>query len=431
MEQYKSLKEEAGSRLLFFQMGEFYELFFEDAKKASDLLGITLTKRGLDENGQPIPMCGIPVHNANNYFLRLIRVNQQIAICEQVEDPNEARKKRGYKAIVNRKIVRIITSATIIEDELLSDSGNNYLASVGIVKKGAKTFLSVAWGDVSTGDCFYSDQESIASIMQAIAPKEILLPESLLADKTTMEALASFRDKIMPWQDKNFRKNNIEKILKKIFAIDSLEIIENLEKHTFMALGVMSEYILSNVMDDSIKLRFPKSVDKNIYMSLGNMVHQHLELISSSSRSSKNSVLQAINRTKTSQGKRLLIQRLAMPLCDREIIINRQNKVSWFVDNTEALDQTREILANLPDLERSLARIGHSRGQPKDLINVLSCLKIGHTLKKNIKKYIEIKDRLDSYRVEQEAITDSLSSLPSNYELEEILERALANPPPD
>lgn len=430
MEQYKSLKQEAGSRLLFFQMGEFYELFFEDAKKTSELLGITLTKRGLDENEQPIPMCGIPVHNANNYFLRLIRMNQQIAVCEQIEDPSEARKKRGYKAIVERKIVRIITSATIIEEELLSDIGNNYLASIGVSKKGAKKLLSIAWGDVSTGDCFYSNQESIATTMQAIAPKEILIPESLLANKPTMQALAPFREILIPWQDKNFQKNNIEKDLKKIFAIESLAIIDDLEKHTLMALGVMSEYILSNIKDKSIKLKLPKSMDEKIYMSLGNMVHQHLELLASSSKSSKNSVLQTITRTKTAQGKRLLIQRLAMPICDREIILERQNKVAWFVENTEPLNLAREILTNMPDLERSLARIGHSQAQPRDLTNVLSCLKIGRILKKDIEKYIETKQNLEPYEIERETIIKFLSSLHQNYKLEETLEKALENPPP-
>jgi DNA mismatch repair protein MutS len=372
MDQYLSLKKEAGSRLLFFQMGDFYELFYEDAKKTAHLLGLTLTQRGTDKDGNPIPMCGIPIHAANNYLSRLLSHNEQIAICNQTEDVNEAKNKRGYKAIVERKIIRIVTPATILEDELIQNQNNNFLVSIGYQKES----LALAWTDISTGDCFSSQNHHISGTLSSINPKEILLPESLLAKKSVMETLAPWKNLIQPWKDSQFQTQKIEKHLLKIFNVPSLSIIGNPSPPMLMALGMMCNYVLGNVKDNTLFLKTPQSIDAQNYMNLGGMIHQHLELTSSSLNTTKGSVLHAIARTKTPQGYRLLARRLTSPLCQKKLILERQQQVSWSIEHQNFLASLQEKLSELQDLERTLARIAHGRGHARELNTILTSLNI-------------------------------------------------------
>jgi DNA mismatch repair protein MutS len=196
MAQYLEIKQANPDSLLFYRMGDFYELFFDDAEVASAALGIALTKRG-KHLGEDIPMCGVPVHAADDYLQKLIRLGHKVAVCEQTEEPAEARK-RGSKSVVRRDVVRLVTPGTLTEDNLLQSGRNNYLAALARVKHGNE--MALAWLDMSTGD-FEACEVSQVSLMAELArldPSELLVPDSLLADEDAGPALADYRPVLTP-----------------------------------------------------------------------------------------------------------------------------------------------------------------------------------------------------------------------------------------
>lgn len=347
MQQYFDIKETHKEYLLFFRMGDFYEMFFDDAIIASNVLGVILTKR-LAGNGQEAPMCGVPVHAYENYLHRLIKQGYNVAICDQLETPEEA-KKRGVKAIVNRGVVRIITPGTITEEFLLDSDSYNYLACLVIENKKA----SVSWIDISSGD-FYVESvaiEDINSLLYKIQPKEILLSaevdKSFLTDDFKLIATEVSKER--------FENTSCLAILKKMFE-QRVFVIDSLEKLEKISCGVLLYYI-ELTQKNFVSISSPKKDYSSKYVRLDAFTRNSLEILSSYSGNKQGSLRSAIDNTKTSQGSRLLSQWISNPLRDVVEINERLDIVSFFTSNCDLLSNLRDILKNIPDVERALGRI--------------------------------------------------------------------------
>jgi len=247
MEQYLSIKKAHPDCLLFYRMGDFYELFYDDAVQASKALDITLTKRGKQE-GQDIPMCGVPFHAYENYLARLIRQGFRVAICEQMEDPTEAKKQRGYKALVKRDVVRIVTPGTLTEDTLLDPSQNNFLCVLCCDSRKMAQLpvgFSLAAIDMSTGD-FYIESlsaQSVSSALQRVNPRELVVPESLLQQPALFETLQEWKKALYLLSDSRFDPNNSLQRLQEILKVKTLDGFGNFSSTDIMAAGTLLDYI--------------------------------------------------------------------------------------------------------------------------------------------------------------------------------------------
>lgn len=347
MQQYFDIKKTHKEYLLFFRMGDFYEMFFDDAIIASSVLGVVLTKR-LAGNGQEAPMCGVPVHAYENYLHRLIKGGYNVAICDQLESPIEA-KKRGAKSIVKRGVVRIITPGTITEEFLLDSDSYNYLSCVVMEYKKA----SVSWIDISSGD-FYVESiaiEDINSLLYKIQPKEILLSSE--ADKSFLAD--DFKFITTEISKERFENASCLATLKKIFEQRSF-VIDSLEKLEKTSCGVLLYYI-ELTQKNFISISAPKKDYSSKYVRLDAFTRNSLEILSSYSGNKQGSLRFAIDCTKTSQGSRMLSQWISNPLKDVVEINERLDIVAFFTFNSDLLLKLRDILKNIPDVERALGRI--------------------------------------------------------------------------
>ena len=360
--QYLEIKKSYDDCLVFFRIGDFYEIFFEDAIKSSQLLGIVLTKKQCGNNTYA-HMCGVPFHSADSYIQRLVKEGFKIAICEQLESPEEAKSRLGSKAIVSRDVVRVITKGTILEDSLLDKTSYNYLASIYIVK----SIATVAWVDISTSD-FYIEKlhmNDLPSFLFKIKPNEILVSDSI--DDIDL-------DKLIP----DICKNNISKIPNIKFARSScLNILNDaynstqyalnaLDNDEIVASGVLLSYILltqKTVQDISFPI---KNTDKSsIRMDL--FTRKSLELTLGLNGERASSLKNTIDYTITSMGSRLLGLWVENPLTDVEKINSRLEVVEYFIENEDKRNSLRAVLKNLLDIERALNRISFLKGSIMDL----------------------------------------------------------------
>ena len=239
MKQYFGIKSEHRDAIVFYRMGDFYEMFFEDAVIAAPILGIALTKRG-KQDSQDIPMCGIPFHSCDSYIYKLIEAGYKLAICEQLESPEEA-KKRGYKAVVKREVVRIITPGTITEDNLLGGSASSFLVSIACLKDE----LALAWTDISTGE-FYTSKTSfiaLANDISRIAPKEILISNKLYERDNIISSLSDWKRIITIQANSLFELNKAEHKIKKYYNVISSEAFGIYSPAELIACGSILEYI--------------------------------------------------------------------------------------------------------------------------------------------------------------------------------------------
>lgn len=360
MQQYFDIKETHKEYLLFFRMGDFFEMFFDDAVLASNVLGVVLTKR-LAGSGQEAPMCGVPVHSYENYLHRLIKQGYNIAICDQLESPEEA-KKRGVKSIVKRGVVRIITAGTITEEFLLEGDSYNYLAC--IVVDGEKA--SVSWIDISSGD-FYTESLflfDVNSLLYKIQPKEILiskeLDKSFLSDDFKLISTDIHKEK--------FEKKNCLSLLKKMFE-DRSFVVDSLDKLEIISCGVLLYYI-ELTQKDFVSISAPNKDSSSKYLRLDSFSRNSLEILSSYSGSKQGSLRHAIDCTRTSQGSRMLSHWISNPLKDVNDINERLDVVSFFVENTDILSSLRDLLKNIPDVERALGRIMLKKSSIMEVITV-------------------------------------------------------------
>lgn len=370
MQQYLVTKAQYPDCLLFYRMGDFYELFFADAIDAAEILDIALTKRG-SHNGDPIPMCGVPQHAYEPYLHKLITSGRRVAVCEQMESPEEA-KKRGYKAVVRREVVRIITPGTIIEESLLDARNANYLAS--LVRIGSD--LALAWIDISTGEFRTSitSKNSLSSDLARLSPKEILLADKLFIDAEISQTLREHRQALTPHAANIFDYLRTENRLKTFFGVASLDGFGDFSRAEIAACGSLIEYVELTQKGNLPRLEYPVQFKSSNFMAIDAATRRNLEIIVTLSGNKKGSLLNIIDRTITGGGARLLSSYISAPLTNTEAIANRLDMVQFFFENESVRDNLREILKRVPDIERALSRICMDKASPRDLAQIRSGL---------------------------------------------------------
>jgi DNA mismatch repair protein MutS len=369
MEQYIEIKAAHPGCLLFYRMGDFYELFFDDAEVASRALGIVLTKRG-KHLGQDIPMCGVPIHRADEYLHRLIALGHRVAVCEQLEDPSEARK-RGSKSVVRRNVVRLVTPGTLTEDTLLDATRNNYLMAIARARGGAgdDAFrLAIAWLDISTGEFRIAecDRTGLAAEVARLEPSEIIVSDALYADPELAPFLRSL-PAVVPLPRDVFDGATAERRLTAYFAVATSEAFGTLSRLELTAAAACVTYVERTQIGQRLPLSPPVRETQGATLAIDQATRSNLELTRTLAGDRRGSLLAAIDRTVTAAGSRLLAQRLAAPLTDPAVIARRHDAVSYFVGDAAAREQMRGMLRSAPDLARALSRLVVGRGGPRDL----------------------------------------------------------------
>jgi DNA mismatch repair protein MutS len=376
MQQYFRLKFDHPECLLFYRMGDFYELFFEDAVTASQILDIALTKRG-KHGDREIAMCGVPVHSHESYLEKLIASGQKVAICEQMEDPAEAKKKRGYKAIVHRDVVRVVTPGTMTEDSLLEARHSNYLAALGISRNVTpedddKEF-TLGWIDLSSGQFGLQRIAASSKLAEAVAclqPREMLIPESFHAAE-----LEEAGNTALTFQPESiFHPTRAIERLKTAFKLEALDSLGELSGSDLAAAGALLHYIDLTQKGVMPRLERPKQIQQHEWMAIDPATRRNLELTQALSGGKKGSLLHAIDRTLTAGGGRLLAERIATPLTEAGRIEKRLDQLQLFLNHAPVRETVRETLKRCPDMERAVSRLCLGRGGPRDLIMIRATL---------------------------------------------------------
>lgn len=368
MEQFIEIKNANPDSLLFYRMGDFYELFFEDAVEASKALGITLTKRG-KHLGEDIPMCGVPVHAADGYLERLIALGYKVAVCEQTEDPAEA-KKRGSKAVVRRDVIRLVTPGTLTEDSLLDASRANMLAAIARTKQGEEGNLyGLSWLELSTGEfgVVILDQLRLGAELSRLDPREVIIADHMLMDEDIRPLSDLSGVSISPVPRAFFDGATAAERLKSYFGLSTLDGFGQFERVELMAASAILAYIEKTQLGARPPLSMPARELSSRTMSIDAATRSNLELVRTLAGEKKGSLLATIDRTVTGGGSRLLAARLAAPLNELEPIIARQDSVSWLLDQTGLREDLCDGLKAAPDMPRALSRLSLERGGPRDL----------------------------------------------------------------
>ena len=354
MAQYLTLKAEAGDCLLFYRMGDFFELFFDDARTAAQVLDIALTSRG-EHQGEPIPMCGVPVHSAEGYLARLIKAGCRVAIAEQVETPEEAKKRGGSKALVARDIVRFVTAGTLTEEALLEPRRANVLAAVCEVRG----TIGLAACDISTGRMELEEcsGDRLGAALARLGASEVVVPEGW--SDAPHEAI------VRPARD--FASDGGEARLKAVHGVATLDGFGSFSRAMLAAAGGLVGY-LDHVGRGKLPLLLPPVArDGQAHLAMDEATRASLEILVSSQGSRRGSLIEAIDRCVTGAGARLLAEDLSAPLTDAAMIEARLALVDWLHGNPLLRSDLRAVLRALPDIGRALGRIVAGRGSPRDL----------------------------------------------------------------
>ena len=361
MAQYLEIKAEHPDALLFYRMGDFYEMFFDDAVAAAEALDIALTKRGKHDD-LDIPMCGVPHHAAEGYFLTLIRKGFRVAVCEQMESPAEA-KKRGYKSVVHREVVRLVTPGTLTEDSLLDARRHNFLAAFHVVRgEGA-----LAWVDISTGafHVMVCSGAALGPELARLTPREVIVVDGSEGDwagivsdagaaLTTLGAAA-------------FDSTAGEKRLCDLYKVGSLDAFGGFGRAEIAAMSAVAEYLNITQRGNLPLMRPPVQEGQSAAMQIDGATRRSLELTHAMNGGRQGSLLHCIDRTATAGGARLLERRLSSPSCNVEVITQRQNAVGFLAENTRMGADARDALRGVHDLDRALSRLALDRGGPRDM----------------------------------------------------------------
>ena len=361
MAQFLDIKSRYQDAILFYRMGDFYEMFFDDAKAAAAALEISLTKRG-KHMGEDIPMCGVPVHAAEGYLLTLIRKGFRVAVCEQLEDPAEA-KKRGSKAVVKRDVTRLVTPGTLTEDTLLAARQHNFLAAFADVRdEGA-----LAWCDISTGDLMVAPCSAamLGPMLARIGPREVLLADG--AEPGLAEIADDMGVAIAHLAPASFDSTSATKKLCDAFAVATLEAFGSFARAELGALGAILDYLDITQRGKMPVLRPPLREAMGGSMMIDAATRRNLELTHALSGGRANTLLSTIDRTITGGGARLLETRLGNPLTDTGAIAARLDAVSLFHGEQRLSEDVRNALRAVPDIDRAMGRISLDRAGPRDL----------------------------------------------------------------
>ncbi len=368
MAQYIEIKAANPDCLLFYRMGDFYELFFDDAEVASRALGITLTKRG-KHLGADIPMCGVPIHAADQYLQKLIALGHRVAVCEQTEDPAEARK-RGGKSVVRRDVIRLVTPGTLTEAALLAPGRNNYLAALarGRANEGADSF-ALAWIDISTGEfrVAASHADRLAADLARVAPSEVIVPDSLYADAGLKTLWRNLDAAVTPLSPAFFDGATAGERLAANFGVTTLDGFGSFSRVELAAAAAALAYIEKTQVRERPPLSPPSKEAPGEVMLIDAATRANLELTGALAGGRRGSLLDAVDRTVTGAGGRLLARRLSGPVTDPALIDRRLDAVAWMLAEVARRMGLRDDLAAAPDLARALSRLTLNRGGPRDL----------------------------------------------------------------
>jgi DNA mismatch repair protein MutS len=407
MVQYLGLKAEAGDCLLFYRMGDFFELFFEDARVASQVLDIALTSRG-EHLGQPIPMCGVPVHSAEGYLARLIKAGCRVAIAEQVESPEQAKRRGGSKALVARDIVRFVTAGTLTEEALLEPRRANVLAAVCDLRG----VIGLAACDISTGRMELEEcaSELFGAALARLGPSEVVVPEGW--DKYVIDAIAR--------PSRDFASDGGEARLKAVHGVSTLDSFGSFSRPMLAAAGGLLAY-LEHAGRGSLPLLLPPVARAGgAHLAMDEATRASLEILTSSQGGRKGSLIDAVDRCVTGAGARQLADDLSAPLTDVTAIRERLELVQWLLGDPLLRDDLRKVLRALPDIGRALGRVVAGRGSPRDL----GQLRDGLSEARRVMEHLQTRE-------ERPALLDRLlSSLGGHGALTDLYARALVPSPP-
>src|SRR5438105_8695877 len=332
MEQYIEIKAANPDCLLFYRMGDFYELFFDDAEIASRALGIVLTKRG-KHLGRDIPMCGVPIERADDYLHRLIALGHRVAVCEQLEDPAEARK-RGNKSVVRRDVVRLVTPGTLTEDTLLDARRNNYLCAIARARAAAaeESRFALGWIDISTGEFGIAecDRATLPAEIARLEPGEIIVSDALYGDAELAPYLRSL-PAVTPLPVDVFDGATAERRLAGYFSVASTEAFGALTRLERTAAAACVSYVERTQLGKRPPLSPPIREAAGATLAIDQATRVNLELMRTLSGERRGSLLAAIDCTVTPAGARLLAQRLSAPLTAPDAVAQRHDAVDYFV----------------------------------------------------------------------------------------------------
>jgi len=413
MVQYLELKAQYADALLFYRMGDFYEMFFDDAVAAAEALDIALTKRG-KHGGEDIAMCGVPVHASEGYLLTLIRKGFRVAVCEQMESPAEA-KKRGYKSIVKRDVVRLVTPGTLTEESLLEARRHNYLAAFADVRDQH----ALAWVDISTG-AFHVMPLTLTRLgpeLARLSPSELIVSE---AKQDDLRALVSDFDLSMtPLARSAFDSTSAEKSICDLFKIGSLDAFGNFSRAEISAMGAIIDYLEITQKGKLPLLRAPQKEAEARTVQIDAATRRNLELTHALSGSRAGTLLSVMDKTVTAGGGRLLERRISSPSRILETIHARLDAISFAHENIRLRADLRQHLRNVPDLDRALSRLSLDRGGPRDLASI----------RNGLIEAGQLADKTDSLEMPG-LLAEAVKGLRGHDELIDLLDQALLAEPP-
>lgn len=412
MAQFLAVKAANPGALLFYRMGDFYEMFFEDALAAAEALDIALTKRGT-HLGEPIPMCGVPVHAAEGYLLTLIRKGFRVAIAEQLEDPAEA-KKRGSKSVVKRDVVRLVTPGTLTEDALLEARRHNFLCAWADLREDG----ALAWADISTGEfrVMPCPMSRLSPELARLAPREILVSET--QDRTVAPIAQDMGAALTPLSRGSFDTISAEKRLCDLFGVSSLDAFGTFDRAEISAMGALVDYLDLTQRGKLPLLRPPLRESAGGAMQIDFSTRRNLELTQSLSGGRDGSLIAAIDRSVTAGGARLLERRISAPSRDLGLIHARHDTVSYLVSDSLFRDELRNNLRRSPDMDRSLSRLALERGGPRDLAAIRAALTQAEAIQSGLP------DTLPAL------MQDAARDLGGHGDLIDLLDQALVAEPP-
>ena len=386
--QYLEIKAANADCLLFYRMGDFYELFFGDAEVASRALGIALTKRG-KHLGADIPMCGVPVHSADDYLQRLIAQGHRVAVCEQIEDPAEA-KKRGPKAVVRRDVVRLVTPGTLTEETLLDARAHNFLTSLfrAPEKDGVEPNYALASLDISTGELIASSvrRGDLAGELARLKPSEVLAGDDIAGDGELRRLIHEAGAALTPCPRAHFDSLRGERALKSRLGVAALDAFGEFTRPELAALAGLLTYVEITQVGKTPLLRPPRKESAGSQLFIDAATRANLELMRSNQGSRAGSLLAAVDRTVTAAGARELASRLGSPLTDVDVLNARLDAVAYLANEPRLRQTVREELKAAPDLARALARLALGRGGPRDLAAVKEAINSAHSLSENLNR---------------------------------------------
>ncbi len=414
MAQYLEIKAQHPDALLFYRMGDFYEMFFDDAVAAAEALDIALTKRG-KHDGDDIAMCGVPAHSAESYLLTLIRKGFRVAICEQMEDPAAAKKRGGSKAVVRREVVRLVTPGTLTEDTLLDARRHNYLAAYADVRGDC----AMAWCDISTGDFRVMPCPTVrlGPELARLMPTEVLVSDGL--DTARQDAIEELGAAVTTLSPGSFDSASAEKRLTQLFGVATLEGFGSFARAEVSAMGALIDYLELTQKGALPLLRPPRQQSADRLLQIDTATRRNLELTHALSGGRANSLLSVLDRTLTAGGARLLERRLTGPSTDLDVIRSRHDAVDFFVSDALVRDALEADLRRIPDLDRALSRLALDRGGPRDLAAIRDGL-IGA---------FQLSGRLATIDLPA-LLRDAADALEGHDDLSALLDTALVAEPP-